>query len=398
MRSTGRSRKPSRTESSISKKDIAATLAGRNFNRSGKAEGTCDATGNRDYVYDLACHWVLEVSNAGTQCKSEIYAAGRHYVTDVDGQTHFDHSDWLGTVRLRNTYSNPNSFETCTSLPFGDALTCTPSDSSTIHFTGKDRDSESGLDNFGARYNSSITGRFMSPDWSADPSDVPYADFDEPQSLNLYTNGRNNPENTRDADGHCVDVLTCGLEGAGIGEFLGPIAAAVGGVVGVAIGGYILYEAGTAAKSLLTSPTAPAQMGQRDADYVVSPGGTVVATDPQRVRDSLSNAPGVTTTPVTGPTGESGAIQTGVQTPNGPVDVKTMDGSKDHSPRTVITHPGTNTPKTPDGKATNDKNDNHIPNESRTPKPPQQQQPMAMQCVSPSSGCPQNANMGMSPP
>jgi RHS repeat-associated protein len=31
-------------------------------------------------------------------------------------------------------------------------------------FTGKERDSESGLDNFIARYNSSNMGRFMSPD------------------------------------------------------------------------------------------------------------------------------------------------------------------------------------------------------------------------------------------
>jgi RHS repeat-associated protein len=31
-------------------------------------------------------------------------------------------------------------------------------------FTGKERDAESGLDNFGARYNASTMGRFMSPD------------------------------------------------------------------------------------------------------------------------------------------------------------------------------------------------------------------------------------------
>ena len=31
-------------------------------------------------------------------------------------------------------------------------------------FTGKERDSESGLDNFGARYMGSSLGRFMSPD------------------------------------------------------------------------------------------------------------------------------------------------------------------------------------------------------------------------------------------
>lgn len=34
----------------------------------------------------------------------------------------------------------------------------------TYKFTGKERDSESGLDNFGARYDSSSMGRFMSPD------------------------------------------------------------------------------------------------------------------------------------------------------------------------------------------------------------------------------------------
>src|SRR5216684_1274226 len=31
-------------------------------------------------------------------------------------------------------------------------------------FTGKERDSESGLDYFGARFDSSVLGRFMSPD------------------------------------------------------------------------------------------------------------------------------------------------------------------------------------------------------------------------------------------
>jgi len=33
-----------------------------------------------------------------------------------------------------------------------------------LHVTGKERDPESGLDNFGARYNSSKLGRFMSVD------------------------------------------------------------------------------------------------------------------------------------------------------------------------------------------------------------------------------------------
>jgi RHS repeat-associated protein len=72
----------------------------------------------------------------------------------------------------------------------------------TYKFTGKERDSESGLDNFGARYDSSSLGRFMSPDWSAVVAPVPYANYSDPQSLNLYTYVRNNPLSLRDLDGH----------------------------------------------------------------------------------------------------------------------------------------------------------------------------------------------------
>jgi len=66
-------------------------------------------------------------------------------------------------------------------------------------FTGKERDSESGLDNFGARYNSSSMGRFMSPD-------TPFVDqhAENPQSWNLYTYVRNNPLANIDPDGECT--------------------------------------------------------------------------------------------------------------------------------------------------------------------------------------------------
>jgi RHS repeat-associated protein len=69
-------------------------------------------------------------------------------------------------------------------------------------FTGKERDNETGLDNFGARYDSSQYGRFMTPDWSAKPQGAPYAVLDDPQSLNLYAYVRNNPVARGDADGH----------------------------------------------------------------------------------------------------------------------------------------------------------------------------------------------------
>ncbi|MFL6436913.1 MAG: RHS repeat-associated core domain-containing protein [Terriglobales bacterium] len=69
-------------------------------------------------------------------------------------------------------------------------------------FTGKERDAETGLDFFGARFYSSGQGRWLSPDWSATPEAVPYADITDPQSLNLYGYVRNNPMSRADADGH----------------------------------------------------------------------------------------------------------------------------------------------------------------------------------------------------
>jgi RHS repeat-associated protein len=48
--------------------------------------------------------------------------------------------------------------------------------------TGQERDSETGNDNFKARYYGSSLGRFMTPD----PSGIDLADMTDPQQLNLY--------------------------------------------------------------------------------------------------------------------------------------------------------------------------------------------------------------------
>ena len=67
--------------------------------------------------------------------------------------------------------------------------------------TGKERDSESGLDYFGARYYGSALGRFTSPD---EPLYDQHAS--DPQSWNLYSYVRNNPMRFTDAYGHnCED-------------------------------------------------------------------------------------------------------------------------------------------------------------------------------------------------
>jgi len=72
-------------------------------------------------------------------------------------------------------------------------------DVSPMHFTGKQRDYETGLDYFGARYNASNLGRFMTPD-------RPFADqhAGSPQSWNLYSYTRNNPLRFIDDNGERV--------------------------------------------------------------------------------------------------------------------------------------------------------------------------------------------------
>jgi RHS repeat-associated protein len=92
--------------------------------------------------------------------------------------------------------------------PYGGEHAYTNTCSQNYKFTGKERDTESDLDNFGARYYASTTGRFMSPDWALKPVSVPYAKFGDPQTLNLYTYVENSPLNRIDADGHEGDGAT----------------------------------------------------------------------------------------------------------------------------------------------------------------------------------------------
>jgi len=70
-------------------------------------------------------------------------------------------------------------------------------------FTSKERDAETGLDFFGARYMSSAQGRFTSPDDFLKDSDVR-----DPQSWNKYAYVRNNPLKLVDPKGEAATVST----------------------------------------------------------------------------------------------------------------------------------------------------------------------------------------------
>jgi RHS repeat-associated protein len=137
---------------------------------------------------------------------NETRIARRDYQNNVD----YYFGDNLGSARVV-TNSSGTILDDSDFYPFGgERVVVTPSSGNSYLFTGKERDSESGLDDFDARYYSSSMGRFMSPDWSATAVDVPYADFSNPQSLNLYSYVKNNPLSTTDPDGHCDANDWCG--------------------------------------------------------------------------------------------------------------------------------------------------------------------------------------------
>jgi RHS repeat-associated protein len=164
--------------------------------RSGYTDDNCDSTGKRGYVYDLEGHIIVETNNSDTDCDIQVWLGDRHFGRQGGG-TYFYHTDWLGTVRLINFDTNPTSgAQTCTSLPFGDGLNCNSSWVNDFHFTGKQHDFETGLDNFGARFDASSLGRFLTPDPllnSGHPAG--------PQSWDRYAYGGNNPLNLIDPTG-----------------------------------------------------------------------------------------------------------------------------------------------------------------------------------------------------
>jgi RHS repeat-associated protein len=181
---------------------------------SSAASYTYDAFGRRvsktaagaatEFLYDLAGRVIAERdSTTGAWNRSEVYAGGRHLATYARNTTYFRHSDWLGSSRVK-TLPDGTVAETCTSLPFGDGLTCTPGagqSASPDLFAGYERDQETQLDHTLFRKYSSAQGRWTTPD--------PYLgsiDLANPQSLNRYAYVLNNPVNLRDplGLGDCV--------------------------------------------------------------------------------------------------------------------------------------------------------------------------------------------------
>jgi len=153
------------------------------------------AAGWRNYLYGTDGNVVAETSVSGWQT-GYVYLGGQLLAIYQNSTSQFVHTDHLGSTRLMTGYPTPSIVECDDYYPYGELMSCGSTTTTTHKFTGKERDTESNLDNFGARYDSSTLGRFMTPD----PSNLG-VDFWLPQTWNRYSYSLNNPLTFVDRNG-----------------------------------------------------------------------------------------------------------------------------------------------------------------------------------------------------
>lgn len=126
---------------------------------------------------------------------TQVFAADQvfFYYTDPAG-TPLSMTDSSGAVVWKADYK-----------PFGEENLTTGEAANDRRFVGKEKDEETGLSYFGARYEDARTGRFIAPDpvRAVDPktSKTNEKILGNPQRLNTYAYGLNNPNKYVDPDG-----------------------------------------------------------------------------------------------------------------------------------------------------------------------------------------------------
>jgi RHS repeat-associated protein len=110
-----------------------------------------------------------------------------HFLTDHLSSSRMS---WTGTTDANRAIEQDIDY-----TPYGITVGAAPVDH--YEFTGKERDSESGVDYSDARHYTSIMGRFLQPD----PAGLLAADPSNPQSWNRYAYALNNPLSFIDPSG-----------------------------------------------------------------------------------------------------------------------------------------------------------------------------------------------------
>jgi hypothetical protein len=134
-------------ENRITQVDVGST-ASYVYNESGKRVRKNTGSGWTEYVYGPNGS-VQSEYNGSSWPVQYVYADSRLIAEYKNSTTEFIHTDHLGSTRLV-TGVNQGIVDNLDYLPFGQQIA---GDTATPHkFTGKERDTESGNDYFGARY------------------------------------------------------------------------------------------------------------------------------------------------------------------------------------------------------------------------------------------------------
>ena len=159
------------------------------------------SAGTTEYIYDYAGRRVSSWISPNNQAnEGRIYWDGQLVAhRSLEALTYFDHEDTLGTQRIRTNYAGWTA-SSYLSLPWGDGYTATVNnaggDQDNLHFSGLERDAESGTEHAQFRNYTSNQGRWLAPDQYTGSYDAT-----NPQSMNRYAYVLNNPMSLLDPSG-----------------------------------------------------------------------------------------------------------------------------------------------------------------------------------------------------
>jgi len=166
---------------------------------------TGGSSSNLNHSVQYFFDWGDGTNTDGSLISDFVYANGKLVAKLAPLTVYFYHTDPAGTP-LAMTDEGGSVVWRADYLPFGEENLISGTLANDYKFVGKEMDKETGLYYFGARYMEAMIGRFISPDpvgaVDARTGKIHDNHLFDPQRLNYYAYGLNNPYRYVDPDGN----------------------------------------------------------------------------------------------------------------------------------------------------------------------------------------------------
>lgn len=206
-------------------------------NQMSKVKNCADNKTIAEYIYDYSGKRLVKKEYENGVLKQTIYSPTDEYETkkieggatentvyykahteviakkNPDGSINYYHNDHLGSTTVLTDQAG-NIIEKSAYEPYGEVKQ--GGTKSKYGYTGQEKDSETGLSYYDARYYDPHLQRFIQPD-------TLLPDVYDPQQLNRYTYANNNPLKYTDPTGHCP-ICVASLITGGIGLAISAVA------------------------------------------------------------------------------------------------------------------------------------------------------------------------------